>query len=51
MIVTHGSWTWNTEDLLQCKQALQGLRNEGISFKSLSHLDFGNLDVVAAYFE
>jgi len=42
-----GGWSWDTTDLLQCKNALHGLLRE-FSPEELKGLDFGSLDVVAA---
>ena len=38
---------WDTNDLLQCKQAYKILRNMGYSYEDLSDLDFGSLDVIS----
>ena len=40
-------WSWDTTDLLQCKNALHGLLRE-YSPEELEGLDFGSLDVGAA---
>lgn len=37
--------TWNSEDLLSSKQALLILLNEGVSYETISDLNFGSLDV------
>ena len=42
---TFSSWSWNSEDLVQCKQAFVGLRLAGFSIEELMELDFGNLDL------
>lgn len=45
--VSFKGWTWDTTDLLQCKNALHGLLRE-YSPEELEGLDFGSLDVGAA---
>lgn len=40
-------YTWDSANLLSCKQAFLNLYKEGFKYKELSSLDFGNLDLIA----
>ena len=40
-------WSWDTSDLIQCKNALVGLLNEGHNVSELIEMDFGNLDTLS----
>ena len=43
----HGGWSWDRTDLLQCKNALNGLLLDGVDERVLYTLDFGSLNVAA----
>lgn len=39
--------SWNTQDLIGCKQAFCILYNEGVNLEVLKTLDFGCLDIAS----
>ncbi len=45
MINSYNGWSWNTNDIEQCRNAFWGLLKEGNDESILMELDFGDLDI------
>ena len=51
MIKRYLGISWDTTDLVQCKNACRMLIREGISYDEILALDFGALDIVSVWEE